>query len=303
MVKLNQTRIKWLVRQVTRHGKKPAEVAAVYGMSARRVQQLVRQYRETGEMPALNKLRRPSTPLSEEQRKLVYDAHLKHKVGARLLKVALDEDHPGNRISKNKIHQYLSGLGFSKPDKKKQKQRKRCRYERKHAGSLGHMDSYECKWKDNMRLITFLDDASRKILAATEIPHATAQNAIAVAASAIREAWKHNLIIKQVNTDHGSEFMSNHKAEKNRHQFLTYLDSQGIQHIPSRVNNPQTNGKLERWHQEYAKHRPSFTTLTEFITWYNDRIHGELHTRPQRAYLQKLPPESILGCFLRRTDR
>ena len=302
MVKLNKTKVKWLVRQVIKENRKPSEVASVYDLSLRRVQQLVRHFRQTGEMPVLRTNRRPKISLTEEQKELIYITHLKHRVGARLLKIALDEDHPNNRISKNKIHEYLSGLGFSKPDKKKQKQRKRCRYERKHSGSLGHMDSYECKWIKDLQLITFLDDASRNVLAAGEFKHATAQNAVAIVDGAVKEAWKHNVIIKQVNTDRGSEFMSNHKVEKTRHQFLEYLDSQGIQHVPSRAKNPQTNGKLERWHQEYAKHRVSFSSLDEFITWYNDRIHGELKTRPRRAYLYKLPPESILGCFFRRIE-
>jgi putative transposase len=299
MVKLNKTKIKWLVRQVIKKDRKPSEVASVYNLSTRRIQQLVKYFKQTGEMPMLKKSRRPKTFLTLEQKELIYKNHLKHKVGARLLKIALDEDHPNNRISKNKIHEYLSMLGFSNPDKKKQKQRKRCRYERKHSGSLGHMDSHECKWKDNLQLISFLDDASRKILAAVECKQATAKNAVAVVDNAVKEAWKHNLIIKQVNTDHGSEFMSNHKVEINRHQFLDYLDKKGIKHIPSRVNNPQTNGKLERWHQEYIKHRASFSSLEEFIGWYNDRIHGEIKTRPNRAYINKLPPESILGSFTR----
>jgi len=32
-----------------------------------------------------------------------------------------------------------------------------------------------------------------------------------------------------------------------RHKFGLYLDSKDVKHIPSRRNNPQTNGKMERW--------------------------------------------------------
>ena len=55
MVKLNKSRIKWLVKQVTREGKKPSQVASVYNLSKRRVQQLVKIYKETGKMPELKK--------------------------------------------------------------------------------------------------------------------------------------------------------------------------------------------------------------------------------------------------------
>jgi len=43
MVKLNKSRIKWLIRQVVKFDKKPSEVAVVYGLSARRVRQFVQE--------------------------------------------------------------------------------------------------------------------------------------------------------------------------------------------------------------------------------------------------------------------
>ncbi|MEA3378265.1 MAG: hypothetical protein U9Q69_01365 [Nanoarchaeota archaeon] len=50
MVKLNEKRIKWLVDQVIECCKKPSEVASVYGLSVRRVRQIVQVYKETGKM-------------------------------------------------------------------------------------------------------------------------------------------------------------------------------------------------------------------------------------------------------------
>jgi len=55
-----------------------------------------------------------------------------------------------------------------------------------------------------------------------------------------------------------------------------YLESKRIIHIPSGGNNPQTNGKIERWFQEYLRHRNKFNSANEFKDWYNDRIHGSL---------------------------
>ncbi|MBI2670804.1 hypothetical protein HYX18_02410, partial [Candidatus Woesearchaeota archaeon] len=68
MVKLNKSRIKWLIKQVKRNNKKPIEVATVYDLSTRRVQQLVKRYMEEGKTPELNKNRRPRTFLTNEQK-------------------------------------------------------------------------------------------------------------------------------------------------------------------------------------------------------------------------------------------
>ena len=280
------------------------DIALSIKVSQRRVQQIYKEYLLTGNMPELNKSRRPKTHLTKEQKDLVDKVYEKHKVSARLLKVALDEDYLGNRIPKNKIYEYLKEKGLSAPNKKKQKQRKRTRYERKHPGSLGHMDTHFCKWNPQLKLITFQDDASRKLLAAREFSNSNAQTSILVAKEAINEAWKYRVTIRAINTDRGTEFFANKEGRKKgkRHEFLAFLDTQGIKHIPSRVKNPQTNGKLERFHQEYEKHRAKFPSLKEFINWYNDRIHGELRTRPQRAFRNKLPPESLIGMLFWEVD-
>ncbi|HUV02554.1 MAG TPA: hypothetical protein VMW67_03795 [Desulfobacteria bacterium] len=43
MVKLTDKKIKWAVKQVINKGESTAVVAAIYGVSARRIQQLVRE--------------------------------------------------------------------------------------------------------------------------------------------------------------------------------------------------------------------------------------------------------------------
>lgn len=296
MAKLNKGKVKDLITK-KKQGFSTRYVANKAGVGERRVQQLYKYYLETNSMPELKKTRRPRTFLSDGQKRIIEDVYSRHKVGARLLKLVLDQEIPNNRIAKNKIYEYLKHKGYSKPDKNKQKQRKRTRYERKHSGSLGHMDTHFCKWNPNIKLIAFMDDASRKVLAAHEGGNSNAEISIKVAKEAIKEAWKYRVLIKQINTDRGTEFFAAEKGKKQHkiHEFIRFLETQGIKHIPSRIKNPQTNGKLERWHQEYEKHRPSFSSLSAFIEWCNNRIHGELRNTPNKAFLNKLPPESLIG--------
>ena len=57
----------------------------------------------------------------------------------------------------------------------------------------------------------------------------------------------YNVAICEVNTDRGSQFFGNHPDRMP--EFQLFLLGEGIKHIPSRKNNPQTNGKLERFWQ------------------------------------------------------
>ena len=302
-MKLNKGVIKELVTK-KKQGFSTGHVANKLDLSERRVQQIYKKYLLTGCMPELNKNRRPRTYLSDKQIELIEKVYAKHRVSAKILKIALDEDYPENRIPKNKIYGYLKSKGYSTADRNKQKKRKRTRYERKHSGSLVHSDTHHCKWSPLLKLVSVQDDASRKILAAREVSNSNAQTSIFVLKEAIKEAWKYNLLIKAINTDRGTEFFAVEKGKKQRkiHEFVEFLNSKGIKHIPSSVKNPQTNGKLERFHLEYERHRPSFNSLNEFVNWYNDRIHGELRTRPNRAFMNKLPTESLIGMFFRRID-
>ena len=48
MVKLTDKKSEWAVEQVINQGESTEMVAAIYGVSRRRIQQLVKYYRETG---------------------------------------------------------------------------------------------------------------------------------------------------------------------------------------------------------------------------------------------------------------
>jgi len=241
MVKLNKSRIKWLVRQVIKENKRPSEIASIYNLSVRRVQQLVKYFREHGKMPELKKERRPKTYLSEEQKKAIEKAFKETKLSARLLYYELKRR--GTLVPKNKLYKYLKSKGLVIPNPKKQKKRKRCRYERKHSGSLIH-GGWHRTTENHPHCILWEDDASRRILAGGEFKSVNAENSIKTFKKAQKEAAKYNVLIRQVNTDRGTEFFSNKKEGTSK--FQQYLKKQGIQHIPSRVKNPQTNGKVER---------------------------------------------------------
>lgn len=292
MTKLNQRRIKWLVRQVVREGKKPSEVASVYGISIRRVQQLVAFFRKEKSMPELSPLRRPRTFLAEEQKAAIDAAFADTKLGPRLLYYELQRRK--TPVPKNKLYEHLKAQGIVIPNPNKQKQRKRCRYERKHSGSLVHIDWHRTSIK-HPYCILYEDDASRKILAGLETKRLSAKKAVQVGEEAVQEAAKLNVLLLAINADHDATFTAD--------VYQQFLAKQGIKMIYSRVKNPQTNGKIERLWHEYNRHRWRFSSLQEWIAWYNNRLHGALKLEwaetPTEAFQRKLRPESLVGMMFK----
>jgi putative transposase len=83
---------------------------------------------------------------NDEDKKLIDLAVEESKLrGAVSLRLYIEKYLLNKKLPYMKIHQYLLEKGISKPGPKKQKQRKYCRYERKHSFSLGHMIGMKVK--------------------------------------------------------------------------------------------------------------------------------------------------------------
>jgi hypothetical protein len=80
---------------------------------------------------------------------------------------------------------------------------------------------------EGIHVITFEDDASRKILSIGEFNNATTANALEVLKIAEKEVMDVNGLIQSINTDRGSQFYPN-KKDKNGEEdsvFKDYLES------------------------------------------------------------------------------
>jgi len=308
MVKLKEDKLKWALKQ---KDKKNKELSYICGIGIRRFQELRAYHKETGDIPKLNPNRRPRTYLTEEDKKLIDRAIKESKLGGAVtLRLYIDKYYK-KKISYTKLHDYLLKIGISKPDKKKQKQRRYCRYERKHSFSLGHLDWHESKAIPGKWVASWEDDASRNILAGGEFNNANTENAIRIVKEAKKVALEqYSAILYALNTDKGSQFYANKKDKDGKRgiaEFEKFLEREGIKHIPSRRNHPQTNGKEERWFRTYNENRTKFRSFKEFIKWYNNKINLGLSRKegitPNEAVLHKLRTESLLGLFSRWFDK
>ena len=306
MVKLTDKQIKYIIEQNQTNKRTTKELSQIYNISQRWIQILVKKYKDTKTYPTMNKSRRPSSQLTENQKEVIIEALEKSNLnGAVTLKLFILK-HYKIIIPKNKLHNYLKELGVSKPDKKKQKQRKYCRYERDHSFSLGHMDWHESKVNGKW-VCVWIDDASRNIVAGGEFKNANTKNSKKIVNEVLKivgEVYSSQLF--ELNTDKGTQFFNskfNKKGERTFGEFELFLKSKGIKHIPSKRNHPQTNGKNERFFRTYNENRDTFKSFREFINWYNNRIHLGLSRvegiTPNEAIWHKLRKSSVLGAFLK----
>lgn len=309
MTKLNNKRIKYIIDQRRKNIRTAKELSQVYNITTRHIQTLVKKYKEIGSYPIMNKERRPRIELTKKEKDLIIKCMLESKhCGAVTLRLYIMKYH-NIKISKNKLHNYLKEIGVSKPDKKKQKQRRYCRYERNHSFSLGHMDYHDSRYNGSCAIV-WIDDASRLILTGKEFDEANTENAKKIVERAIREVWQgYSSVLRELNTDKGTQFFNaKYNKDGNRAfgEFEKFLVKKGIKHIPSKRNHPQTNGKNERWFRTYEENRAKFKSFEEFIKWYNNRIHLGLSRiegiTPKEIVWNRLQPEAMIGLFWRRFD-
>jgi len=158
MGKLNQRKIRWIIREMEKRERSVYRIAKLQHISSRWVRDLYCSYRDTGEYPYPNRPDRKPRSISKEERQIVLDVRKEHPLCAVILEKILA--YMGINISHNRIHKILKEEGLVMNRPKKQKQRKYVRYERKHSNSLWHTDLFEYK-EDKM--INFEDDASRDL--------------------------------------------------------------------------------------------------------------------------------------------
>jgi len=295
MAKLNNKKIKYIIDSRIKDKHSAEDLSDIYKITPRWIQILVWKYKQTGEYPKMNHKRRPKTELTDEQKALIDKAYNEVFLGAKMLRHYIINQY-NKKIPQNKMHKHMLEMGYAKPNKRKQQKRKRCRYEREHSLFLLHMDWTTHNGKE---AIGVQDDASRKIIFLMEVANANTKNSIKAVKMAQANLEELESFIRAINTDRGAQFFPNNSEDREKHNFVEYLISQNIKHIPSRVNNPQTNGKLERWFQEYKKHRHRFKSAEEFRIWFNNRIHGALNYRrgetPEKAFMKRIDSSVWVG--------
>ena len=283
-------------------------IAKQFGVTKRRIEQIWKEYNDTGEIPKPKKVgRKPYQEIPENMDQRVLDAHERYKIGAAMI-AKYFRDKFNIRLGHAYYHSILLDNGMANENPNKKKRRKPwIRYERMHSLTAVHMD-----WHFNSTLnkwvCVVLDDASRRLLSWGEFDSPSAENSITL----LRQAYKKYLYIRpigQVITDLCSHFYANKRDAKGNanHSFELFCSKLGIKHILCRYKHPQSNGKIEKWFHLYKTYRAEFKSLDDLALWYNTvRPHMSLNLdaweTPDKAFWSKLQ-DVILGNFLSWADR
>ena len=284
MKKLNKKKITWIVREVERREQGVWSIARQQKITPRHARRVAKKYKNDKD-PKLKRCGRKPREITKEERGLVIKTYKEYLASATMIEQILDEK--GVHINHNRIHRILLEEGFAKPNPRKQKKRKYKCYERKHSLSLSHTDWAEHKGK---KFILFEDDASRFILAHGDFKHANKENTIKV----FKKSLKYG-IYKQLHSDNGSVFRSNHQESKKQSEadFQREVKKFKIKQIFTRVRYPQGNGKLERLNGTIKRLWNQLGSLNQAVKHYNYKrphsglTNGKLRT-PHQAFQEKM---------------
>ncbi len=283
MKKLNQRKIKWIIREVDKRDMGVWTIAQAQDITKQHAYRVYKKYKNKSEPKLLPCGRKPKE-ISDEEKRVIIETFKEYPVGACNMELILRER--GIFIPHNKIHRIMREEHLAKEDLKKQRRRKWVRYERKHSLSLVHTDWFTHKGKEG---IVFIDDASRFLTGCQIFNNANADNSISVFNLSLKYGTP-----KQVMSDHGTQFVSVEAEGKllGESRFTEHLRELGIKHIKSRVKHPQSNGKAERVVGTLKQLWNYFGSIDKAVEYYNyKRPHmslnnGKLRT-PYQAFLDK----------------
>ena len=319
--RLSESQVRWIVREKRKGERTNAEIAATMKVSESCVQKIARRYKDVklADIRHPKPTGRPAASLpGRKEHSAVLWAKGRYRHGARKMEGAIERT-TGMHIAHNYIHRMLRDEELAERNPKRSRRRKWVRYERRFSNSMWHTDY--ALLADGRWFLAYMDDASRFITGYGVFAKATGSNALKVLRDAMAEHGKPASIL----TDRGAQFYANESESRKRGEteFEKELVKLEIRHVLARVNHPQTNGKLERFHRELKRHLPSFeeeaslsgagrggTTGGPFhaggprdavemlVDWYNnDRSHESLDVdsgeTPARAFARKTAPEGV----------
>jgi|TARA_Y100000294_G_scaffold166881_1_gene175590 putative transposase len=248
----------------------------------------VRKHKQEGEKAYLaKKAGRPKMQINPSFRKKIVEIRKSDDYGSEKIHFVMKED--GFTVSQHIIQRILDEHGLTEPCEKRRGQRKYVRYQWPISNYMWHCDwsFYDGKW-----IMAFIDDRSRKIMAAGIFDNATTENSIFVLYQAM---LVHGVCPVIILSDKGSQFYANIKTKDGKRAISSFeeqLTNLGIDLWTSRRNHPQTNGKMEKWFdtlkKRWKKHPEE--SLQDIVQWYNKRrIHHALeYQTPAKAYLENL---------------
>ena len=284
-----------IVLSVVQQQLSKAETARRYQVSWRWVHTLVTRYQTGGWEAVGPKSRRPhgnSRAVSAELRERILTLRRELQrsgLDHGPISIAARLDHEGIRPpSTSTIRRILTAAGVISPEPKKRPKSSYRRFEADQPNECWQSDFTHWQLADGtgVEIINWLDDHSRYLLASRAYRRVTGPVVISTFLTAA-DAYG---LPQSTLTDNGSVYTSRFTGGRNGFEYL--IANLGIAQKNGHPNHPQTQGKVERFHQtlkRWLAAQPAAATIVELQTQLDrfQRIYNQL--RPHRA-LKRLTP-------------
>ncbi len=122
-------------------------------------------------------------------------------------------------------------------------------------------------FKHNLYWYDFIDEKSRFGLAYLS-ENKSQSSAIGIFNQAYDDFLNNKIIIKRIRTDNDPEYIYSYNPEYKYHKsyFTKVLNQKGVIHQTTPIRSPQSNGKIERFHQNWNK-------FFEYLSSYHKNIN------------------------------
>jgi transposase InsO family protein len=303
-----------VITAVMVEGRRPAEVAATYGVARSWVYELVARYRVEGEAAFEARSKRPRTSpraLGDEVVELIVE--LRKTLESQGLDAGADtirwhlRHHHGVTVSRATIARYLTARGFVTPEPRKRPKSSYIRFEAELPNETWQSDFTHYRLADasDSEILCFLDDHSRYALSVTAHPRVTGATVLNKFRAIVARFGPPASTL----TDNGMVFTTRLSGGRGgRNGFENELRRLGVRQKNSRPNHPTTCGKVERFHQTLKRwlraqpDQPATVAqlqalLDTFVDHYNHhRPHRSLpgHVTPAATY-QARPKATAAG--------
>jgi transposase InsO family protein len=298
-----------VITAVVVEGRRPAEVAADYGVSRSWVYELVARFRREGATAFEARSRRPkSSPAALAATTVELIVRIRRDLVAQGLDGGPDtiawtlEHHHGLRVGTSTIHRYLRREGLINPQPRKRPRSSYIRFEADQPNETWQADftHYRLSGGDDCEILSWLDDHARYALSITA--HTRVSGPIVV--DTFLAACERHGTPASTLTDNGMVFTTRLSGGRGgRNGFEAALVRLGVVQKNSRPNHPTTCGKVERFQQTlkawlHAQPQPGTTDelqalLTDFVDIYNlKRPHRSLPRRATPATVYNARPKA-----------
>ena len=274
------------------------EVAAEIGISRRHLQRLLARYREGGLEALEPRSRRPKsnanqTPERVRQRVIELRLQLRSEgLDAGALTIAWHLEQEGLRApSDSTIRRILHAEGLIEPQPRKRPRSSYARFEAAQPNETWQSDSTHWRLADgsDVEILNWLDDHSRYLLRCSAHQPVDGETVVSSFLGVVEQFGAPASTL----TDNACVYTARFTGGRNGFEYL--LAGLGIRQKNGSPGHPQTQGKIERFHQtlkRWLAARPAAADLAElqlqldaFGEDYNER-------RPHRALGRRTPGES-----------